>query len=376
VDRDTGHPAFPAEHVVCGAEEEPFVSTPLLIFVKAVNGGLFVALFAVLGEMLQPKRFAGVFGASPAVALANLLIIALVKGDASARSAATGMIAGTIGLAVACAAAVPAVRRWGAMRGSGLLWSVWILVSGATAVPIAAGATTAAGAGLPVGHRARRRQKTGQADGDGRGRDTDGDGRDHDDGGGGNGNGRDTGGHGGSGGDARDNGGHGGHGHEGERLFAVDFGALREIRPRELAVRFAFGFAVSVVAGLIGVAAGQRAGGVMLAAPAVLPATLTIIERQEGRGPAVTEVQGSVPGAVALVGFAVVAAVTTDRLPLTAALLSALATWVLAAIAGYFVLAAAVSSWKQDVRELAIQRREAALARRAQALLSAAQSSG
>jgi hypothetical protein len=309
----------------------------LLIFFKALNGGLFVALFAVLGEMLQPKRFAGIFGASPAVALANLLVTALVKGDASARSAATGMIAGAIGLALACAAAIPAVRRWGAVRGSALLWSAWILVSGAAAVPIAAGATTGAGIGLPVGQRARRRRRAGQGDGDGGG---------------------------------------GGGGHEGERLFAVDFGALREIRPRELAVRFAFGAAVSVVAGLIGVAAGQRAGGVMLAAPAVLPATLTIIERQEGRGPAVTEVQGAVPGAVALIGFAVVAAVTTDRLPLAAALFAALATWVAAAIAGYFVLPAAVSSWKQEVRRLALERREAALARRAQALLTAAQSSG
>jgi hypothetical protein len=120
-----------------------------------------------------------------------------------------------------------------------------------------------------------------------------------------------------------------------------------------------------MVAGLIGVAAGQRAGGVMLAAPAVLPATLTIIERQEGRGPAVTEVQGAVPGAVALVGFALVAATTTARLPLGAALAAALATWAAVAIAGYFLLAAAMSSWKRDVRELALQRRDAAVARRA-----------
>jgi hypothetical protein len=133
---------------------------------------------------------------------------------------------------------------------------------------------------------------------------------------------------------------------------------------------------VSIVAGLIGVAAGQRAGGVMLAAPAVLPATLTIIERQEGRGPAVTEAQGSVPGAVALIGFALVAAATTARIPLAGALFAALATWAAVAIAGYFVLAAAVSSWRRDVRDLAGKRREAALARRAQVLPTRARSSG
>ena len=66
----------------------------LLICVKAANGGLFVCLFTILGEILQPKRFAGIFGASPAVALANLLITALAAGHASAQEAATGMIAG------------------------------------------------------------------------------------------------------------------------------------------------------------------------------------------------------------------------------------------------------------------------------------------
>lgn len=293
-----------------------FVSTPLLIIVKAVNGGLFVALFAVLGELLEPKRFAGIFGTSPAVSLANLLILALVKGDIPARESATGMIAGAIALAVACAAVIPAVRRWGAVKGSALLWGAWMAVGAAVAVPIAGGAAAASGTSRPAG----RQHKTGTT--------------------------------------AEKKGG---------RLFAIDFGALREVRPGAFALRFAFGAGVSVVAGLIGVAAGQRAGGVFLAAPAVLPATLTIIEKHEGRGPAVTEVQGSVIGAVALIGFALVAAASTGRIPLAAALLAALATWVAVAIGGYLAQAARLPSWQRDVRELASQRHEAAFARRGQA---------
>jgi hypothetical protein len=277
-------------------------------------------LFAVLGEMMHPKRFAGIFGASPAVALANLIVIALAQGYASARGAATGMIAGAVALAAACAAAIPAVRRWGAIRGSAVLWGVWILVGVAAAVPLTTG-TTGTGArfaaGFPAGGRARRGDKGGRSTGPG-----------------------------------------------GNRLFTVDFGALREIRPEALALRFAFGAGVSIVAGLIGVAAGKRAGGVMLAAPAVLPATLTIIEKRESRGAAVTEVQGSVPGAVALIGFAVVAAASTARLPLAGALLCALATWVAAAIGGYLAQAAALPSWRQDVGDLAQQRRDVARARR------------
>jgi len=37
-------------------------------------------------------------------------------------------------MTVACVAAIPAVRRWGAARGSGVLWSVWIVVAGAAAI--------------------------------------------------------------------------------------------------------------------------------------------------------------------------------------------------------------------------------------------------
>lgn len=288
----------------------------LLICIKAVNGGLFVCLFTVLGEILQPKRFAGIFGASPAVALANLLITALAVGHASAQQSATGMIAGAVALAVACVVAIPAVRRWGSLRGSVVLWGAWLVAGAAVAVPVAGGAGAASGP--PAGARAGHRQQAGKSAGS-----------------------------------------------HGNRRFGVDPGALREIRPGALVVRFAFGAALSVVAGLIGIAAGQRAGGVMLAAPALLPATLTMIEKEEGRGPAVTEVKGAVPGTLALAGFAVVAAATLTTLPLAAALPSALATWVVVAIGGYLAQATVLPSWEREVHDLARQRYDAALTRRA-----------
>jgi Protein of unknown function (DUF3147) len=39
--------------------------------VRFVAGGLIVSLFAVLGDVLRPKSFAGLFGAAPSVALAT-----------------------------------------------------------------------------------------------------------------------------------------------------------------------------------------------------------------------------------------------------------------------------------------------------------------
>jgi Protein of unknown function (DUF3147) len=41
---------------------------------QVIIGGLFVSAFAVLGDSLKPKSFAGLFGAAPSVALATLLL--------------------------------------------------------------------------------------------------------------------------------------------------------------------------------------------------------------------------------------------------------------------------------------------------------------
>jgi hypothetical protein len=50
-----------------------------LVFRFAV-GGLVVSLFAVLGDVLKPKTFGGLFGAAPSVALATLGLTILTDG--------------------------------------------------------------------------------------------------------------------------------------------------------------------------------------------------------------------------------------------------------------------------------------------------------
>ena len=40
--------------------------------VRFIVGGLVVSAFAMLGDVLRPKSFAGLFGAAPSVALATL----------------------------------------------------------------------------------------------------------------------------------------------------------------------------------------------------------------------------------------------------------------------------------------------------------------
>ena len=115
---------------------------------------------------------------------------------------------------------------------------------------------------------------------------------------------------------------------------AADIGSLRKIRAREYALRFGFGAAVSLVAGIAGLLAGYRLGGLFLAFPAILPATLTLLEKKDGVAQAVSDVRGATIGAVAMLGFALTALALFPRLH-GAAILVALGAWIIASLAIY-----------------------------------------
>jgi hypothetical protein len=116
-------------------------------------------------------------------------------------------------------------------------------------------------------------------------------------------------------------------------------GALREAKPKHFVIRFAFGAAISLVAGLVSLAFGARAGGVFLAFPAILPATLTLIERRGTKEDVEEDDEGAVLGSVGMVAFAVVAVVTLSRLTSAVALLCASLAWLLCSVGLYCVLA-------------------------------------
>jgi len=88
-----------------------------------------VVAFALIGEVLKPKRFAGIFSAAPSVALAGLTITVLLKGPRPAAEDTLGMILGALGFVAYCAAAVPMVKRLGALAGSATCMVVWIGVA-------------------------------------------------------------------------------------------------------------------------------------------------------------------------------------------------------------------------------------------------------
>jgi hypothetical protein len=96
---------------------------------------------------------------------------------------------------------------------------------------------------------------------------------------------------------------------------------------QDLLIRFVFGATVSVVAGTIGLTFGAHVGGMLLAFPAILPATLTLIAKEEGERHSFHDLQGTVAGACGLVGFGAVAAITVGHLNVLVVLALALLAW-------------------------------------------------
>jgi hypothetical protein len=111
-------------------------------------------------------------------------------------------------------------------------------------------------------------------------------------------------------------------------------------RLRDYVIRFCFGAGITLVAGLIGMKFGPRLGGVFLAFPAILPASLTLIEQKEGRERAAIDSLGAVLGAIAMIAFAVIVSLSVVRLGPVVALGIALVMWLMVAVALYALVEA------------------------------------
>jgi uncharacterized protein DUF3147 len=66
------------------------------ILIRFLIGGVVVSVFAVLGDVLKPKSFAGLFGAAPSVALATLALTVATEGAVYTATEARSMMAGAI----------------------------------------------------------------------------------------------------------------------------------------------------------------------------------------------------------------------------------------------------------------------------------------
>lgn len=99
--------------------------------VRFLVGGFAVSAFAMLGDILRPKSFAGLFGAAPSVALATLGIAVYLHGAHYAAMQSQAMMAGAIALAVYSVVVCHLLvrTRLGALTATLASLTVWLVIA-------------------------------------------------------------------------------------------------------------------------------------------------------------------------------------------------------------------------------------------------------
>lgn len=117
--------------------------------------------------------------------------------------------------------------------------------------------------------------------------------------------------------------------------LAVD--ELKHTKAWEYLVRFAFGGAITVGTGLVGKHFGPVAAGMFLAFPAILPASLTLVNAHDGRRQCVDDARGARLGTLGLVAFAATVVVTVGGLAPWIVLTVAALMWALVDVGAWFL---------------------------------------
>ena len=99
--------------------------------IRFLAGGLVVSLFAVLGDVLRPKSFAGLFGAAPSVALATLTLALWTNGGVYAATEGRSMIIGAIALVAYSFLVCQLLMRLrcSAVTATGVATVAWLLIA-------------------------------------------------------------------------------------------------------------------------------------------------------------------------------------------------------------------------------------------------------
>jgi uncharacterized membrane protein (GlpM family) len=118
-------------------------------------------------------------------------------------------------------------------------------------------------------------------------------------------------------------------------VWKLDLSQLKQIKLKDYIVRFLFGGTVSVLAALVAALTNGRIGGIFTAFPAILIASLTIINRMDGKHKTEEDATGAIVGAIAFVVTAIVLSLTLEVLAGALALVLALVVWLLCAIGLY-----------------------------------------
>ncbi|HEY1697167.1 MAG TPA: hypothetical protein VGG39_33635 [Polyangiaceae bacterium] len=101
------------------------------VLIRFLVGGAIVSAFAVLGEIVHPKTFAGLFGSAPSVALATLALT-FGKGHANeVQAEGVPMVLGAAAFLAYAALCVACTKRegWPVWLSAGLAWLAWFAVA-------------------------------------------------------------------------------------------------------------------------------------------------------------------------------------------------------------------------------------------------------
>lgn len=101
------------------------------LLLRFLVGGTLVTAFAMVGEVLRPKSFAGLFGAAPSVALASLAFTLHHEGKLYASVEARSMILGAFAFLAYAATVSWVLRRHktGALPTTVCLMPIWFVVA-------------------------------------------------------------------------------------------------------------------------------------------------------------------------------------------------------------------------------------------------------
>lgn len=99
--------------------------------VRFLIGGIAVSAFALLGDILRPKSFAGLFGAAPSVALATLGIALIQHGASYAAAQGRTMVWGAVALFVYSILVCRLLmrRHWNALPATIGAFAAWLFVA-------------------------------------------------------------------------------------------------------------------------------------------------------------------------------------------------------------------------------------------------------
>jgi hypothetical protein len=117
--------------------------------------------------------------------------------------------------------------------------------------------------------------------------------------------------------------------------ITVEPAKLKQAKPKDYAVRFVFGGAITLLTGLIAHYFGPLVGGLFLAFPAILPASVTFLQQHEDHHQAGIDALGAAVGAVGLLAFALLIWLLAPRLP----------AWLVIALAAVLWLVASTLLW-------------------------------